>query len=161
MSNTKNGIGYIILLAPFIFICHFLEEAPGFVSWFNEHVSRGINSRLFWNVNISALAITIIVVLIELISPSVVSASLVILWLSFLMLANAIFHITGSMLDKAYMPGLITAIILYIPFYFLIIRNIIRRHRMKLPVLVSIAFLGALPMLIHGYMILFLGSRLF
>jgi hypothetical protein len=161
MSNRKKGIGYVILLAPFIFICHFLEEAPGFVTWFNEHVSKGINSRLFWDVNLSALVITIIVVLIELISASVISASLVILWLSFLMLANAIFHITGSMLDKAYMPGLITAIVLYIPFYFLIIRNIIVRGIVKIPVLVSIAFLGAVPMLIHGYMILFLGSRLF
>jgi Protein of unknown function with HXXEE motif len=161
MRNAKKGIGYIILLAPLIFICHFSEEAPGFVSWFNQHVSRGINFRLFRDVNISALIITLFVSLMELIAPSPGSASLVILWLSFLMFANAIFHISGSIVDKAYMPGLITAVILYIPFYFFIAIKIVKGKRMKIPLIAGIALLGALPMLIHGYMILFLGDRLF
>ena len=161
MRNTKSGLRYLILLAPLIFICHFLEEAPGFVSWFNQHVSRGINSRLFWTVNISALVITLFVVFAELITPSVFSASMIILWFSFLMLANAIFHIAGAVVDKTYMPGLVTAIILYIPYYFLIAKNILISHRMKISWVVGIALLGALPMLIHGYKILFLADRLF
>lgn len=152
---------YIILVAPFIFICHFLEELPGFVSWFNQHVSRGINSGLFWGVNVSALVITILVVLVEFFMASVFSSAVIILWFSFLMLANAIFHITGAFVDKRYMPGLITAIILYLPYYILIVRSIIKNHRLKGSLIVFAAFLGALPMLIHGYMILFLGDRLF
>ena len=97
----------------------------------------------------------------ESISPSAISDSMVILWFSFLMLANAIFHIAGSLKDGAYTPGLVTAIILYIPFYFLIIRLIINKHRIKIHLAFTIACLGALPMLIHGYMIVFLGDRLF
>lgn len=161
MNNIKKGIGYLILFAPFIFICHFLEESNGFVSWFNLHVGRGINSRLFWNVNISALVITIIVVLAEFFEPSSFSGTMVIFWFSFLMFANAIFHIAGSVLDKAYMPGLITAIILYIPFYFMMIVKIIKARRINISLVIGIAILGALPMLIHGYKILFLGDRLF
>ena len=161
MKNIKKGIGYIILLAPVIFTCHFLEESPGFVSWFNMHVSRGITSSLFWNVNISALAITLFIVLFEFFEPSFLSALLTIFWFSFLMLANAVFHVTGSLVDQAYMPGLITAIILYFPYYFWIISRIVKARRIKIGWVIALSCLGSLPMLIHGYMILFLDSRLF
>jgi len=34
------------LLAPLIFVCHVIEEAPGFVAWFNAHDERfSINHR--------------------------------------------------------------------------------------------------------------------
>jgi Protein of unknown function with HXXEE motif len=161
VNITKKGVGIIIALAPVIFTFHFLEESPGFVSWFNAHVSRGITSGLFWNVNISALVITLVVVVIELIEPSFISASLIVLWFSFLMLANAIFHITGGIVDQKYVPGLITAIVLYIPYYFFIVRRILKKRRLRASWLIVLALLGSAPMLIHGYMILFLGSRLF
>ncbi len=161
MSLPEKGLRFIIILAPFIFICHFMEESPGFVNWFNSHVGRGITSGLFWNVNISALVITVIVTIIELFAPSAVSASIVILWLSFLMLANAIFHITGGIVDQKYVPGLITAIVLYIPYYFLVVGSILKKQRLKLSSLIILALLGSSLMLIHGYLILFRGSRLF
>jgi len=161
MSDIKNGVGKVIILAPFIFICHFLEESPGFVAWFNAHVSRSITSGLFWSVNITALVITIVIVAIELFMPSLFSASLIVLWLSFLMLANAIFHIAGSLTDQNYMPGLITAIVLYIPYYFGVIMRIMKKRKSHIGLLIASGISGSLPMLIHGYMILFLGDRLF
>jgi hypothetical protein len=46
MDNpNKNAISRMLLLAPLIFIAHFLEEAPRFVEWFNAHVILG--DRLF------------------------------------------------------------------------------------------------------------------
>jgi hypothetical protein len=161
MKRIKKNIGYIIVLAPLIFICHFLEEAPGFVSWFNSHVSRGITPGLFQSVNISALVITLFIIALELFEPFFLSAMLIVLWFSFLMLANAIFHIKGALVDQKYMPGLITAIILYIPYYFWIVARIVKTGRMKASLVTGFALLGSLPMLIHGYMILFNGSRLF
>src|SRR5688572_4407678 len=95
----------LLLLAPVIFVCHFLEESPGFVQWFNAHVARGITSGLFWRVNLSALAITLIVVSIEWFSRSAFSLTLALVWLSFLMLANAIFHMAGGLVDRQYVPG--------------------------------------------------------
>jgi len=127
----------------------------------NGHVSRGITSGLFWNVNITALVITIVVTVIELSAPSQASAAFIILWLSFLMVANAMFHVTGAVVDKRYMPGLITAIVLYLPYYFLIVGKLLQRGRLKLISLIVLALLGSALMLIHGYLVIFRGSRLF
>lgn len=77
------------------------------------------------------------------------------------MFANAIFHVTGAIIDNTYMPGLVTAVILYIPFYFLVVARIIKSRRIKIFPAMIIAVAGAVPMLIHGYMILFLRDRLF
>jgi hypothetical protein len=49
-----SSLGPLILLAPLIFVVHFLEEVPGFVAWFNAHVPRGITQPLFWSVNVAA-----------------------------------------------------------------------------------------------------------
>jgi Protein of unknown function with HXXEE motif len=156
-----NYLSRAFLLSPFIFISHFLEESPGFVEWFNGHVARGITSTLFWRVNITALVITLIVVGIEWFSRSAFSLTLVIGWLSCLMMANAIFHVAGGVVDKQYVPGLATAILLYIPYYCWLFIKALKSKRVKVVGLVAATVLGSLPMLIHGYLILFRGSRLF
>jgi uncharacterized protein with HXXEE motif len=161
MKTDKKGLGVVITVAPLIFTGHFLEESPGFVAWFNAHVRNGITTGLFWNVNISALVITLFVMSIELIGPSFFSACLVVLWLSFLMVANALFHITGAIVDGQYMPGLITAIIFYLPYYLFVITRLLRKNRIRSRSAIALAMLGSAPMLVHGYLIIFRGSRLF
>jgi hypothetical protein len=151
----------LLLLAPLVFVCHFLEESPGFVQWFNEHVARGITSGLFWRVNLAALAITLIVVGIGWFSRSAFSLTLAIVWLSFLMFANAILHIVGGLVDRQYVPGLVTVILLYLPYYGWFFTRVVKSKQVKITVLVVWAVLGSLPMLIHGYLIIFRGSRLF
>jgi hypothetical protein len=64
------------------------------------------------------------------------------------------FILQGSILDKGYMPGPTTAIILYIPFYLIVIRTIVKDRRINISHIIAAAFLGAAPMLIHGYMII-------
>jgi hypothetical protein len=157
----SKGLGVILTLAPLIFIGHFLEESAGFVSWFNGHANPPITPGLFWTVNITALIITIIVTIIELAVPSFASAALLILWLSFLMLANAIFHVTGAIVDGRYVPGLVTAVILYLPYYFLVLGKLLRKGRLKPLTAIVLILSGSLLMLVHGYLILFRGSRLF
>ena len=148
-----------VMCAPVIFVCHFLEESPRFVPWFNAHVARGITTDLFWTVNLTALVITLFVVLVEWLSRSSASAILTAGWFGFLMGANALFHIAGGFVDRAYVPGLITAALLYVPFYSLVFVRSSRRAGV-IPVTAA-ALTGAAPMLIHGYLILFRGSRLF
>ena len=160
-ARITNHVSRAILLAPFIFVCHFLEESPTFVAWFNAHVARGITSGLFWRINISALVITLIVVGIEWLSRSAFSLTLMIAWFGFLMLANAIFHIAGGLVDWQYVPGLVTAIILYIPYYLWLFTKALKSERVKTAALFVAALLGSIPMLIHGYLIVFRGSRLF
>ena len=161
MNADKKGLGLLIILSPIIFTSHFLEESSRFVAWFNAHVQNGITSTLFWNVNISALMITVIVMSIELILPSIFSAYFVVLWLSFLMLANTIFHITGAIVDQQYMPGLVTAVILYLPYYCFIVARLLKKNRLTVGAAIVLAILGSVPMLVHGYLIIFRGSRLF
>src|SRR5262245_48694589 len=74
----------LLLLAPAIFLAHFLEEGPGFVTWFNAHVARGITEPLFWSVNYTALAITFGVVVLEWLSGTAFSATVAVTWISFL-----------------------------------------------------------------------------
>jgi hypothetical protein len=160
-DRITDHVSRAILLAPFIFVCHFLEESPTFVEWFNAHVTPGITPELFWRVNISALVITLVVVGIEWLSRAAFSLTLVIAWLGFLMFANAIVHIAGGLIDKQYVPGLITAVLLYIPYYLWLFVKVIKIEGVKPPVLFVAAVLASIPMLIHGYRIVFLGSRLF
>jgi hypothetical protein len=124
-------------------------------------VARGITEPLFWTVNYTALAITVVVVALEWATQSVVSAALAVGWLSLLMFANALFHIAGSVRDGSYMPGLVTALFLYLPLHGLVIRRVIREHRLRPASVCVIGAIGALPMLAHGYLIVFRGSRLF
>lgn len=150
-----------ILLAPIIFVCHFLEEAPGFVPWFNAHVARGITSGMFWRVNLTALVITLIVMAVEWSSHSGASQVLVMMWFGLLMFTNAVFHITGAILDRRYMPGLLTAVVLYLPYFCWLFARGVRQKRLSVAASVAATVIGGLPMAAHGYLILFRGSRLF
>lgn len=160
-ERETNHATRLLLLAPIIFICHFLEEAPGFVQWFNGHVARGITPELFWTVNFSGLVITFIVVAVQWFSRSGFSLALAVGWLSFLILANAVFHIVGGVVDGRYVPGVVTAILLYLPYYGWLFVKAVKCRQVEVELLVAVAVLGSLPMLIHGYLIIFRGSRLF
>jgi hypothetical protein len=161
LGLTKRTWFEPILLAPLIFICHFLEESPTFVTWFNSHVARGITSELFWRVNLTALVITLTITAFEWFSRSEVSIVLVSAWFGFLMFANAIFHITGAFVDRSYVPGLVTAVLLYLPFCTWLLVSALRNKRASLMVLLLAEVIGGIPMFVHGYLILFRGSRLF
>jgi hypothetical protein len=85
----------------------------------------------------------------------------VVAWLSFLMLANALFHITGAVVDGGYVPGLVTAIVLYFPYCGWVAGRVVQSRRVGPGLLAAAAVLGAISMAVHGYRILFLGTRLF
>ena len=44
------------------------------------------------------------------------------------MLTNAIFHITGAIIDRGYVPGLATAILIYLPYSPWVAREMLREH---------------------------------
>ena len=151
----------VMLAAPVIFVLHFLDEGTAFVTWFNAHVPRGITEQTFWTVNYSALAITIVVTVMAWVLDDAMSDLIVVVWLSFLFGANAVLHIVASIVDGAAMPGVLTAVLLYVPFYIVVMRLVIVAWRVPARILVPAALLGAAPMLLHGYLIVFKGTRLF
>jgi hypothetical protein len=161
MNEHADRLARGLLLAPLVFVAHWLEESPGFVHWFNTHVTPGITQGLFSTVNATALLVTVIVILGYRANPSPATTILVVAWLSFLMLTNAIFHVTAAILDRTYVPGLATAGVLYLPYCAWVARQVLRSRQAGGGVLAGAAILGGMPMAVHGYRILFLGSRLF
>jgi len=158
----SDDVSNLLLLAPLVFTTHFVEEAPGFVSWFNAHATaRGITTESFWTVNLIGLVITLVLVILYRTEPSAFALLLTVCWLSFLMPANALLHITGAVIDRNYVPGVVTAVVLYLPYYFWLVLRIVTARKLSAGLLCGVAVLGSIPMLIHGYRILFLGDRLF
>ena len=151
----------LVLAAPFVFILHVLEEAPGFVAWFNSLVPRGIAQDLFLTVNAVALTITVLIALLVVAAPNAASGLILAAWVGFLMLANGLFHLVGTIAHARYCPGVITGTVLYIPFGILLLRWIIRDLDLRPLLILGTAALGAVPMLAHGYLIVFRASRLF
>ena len=160
MTARRDPFTILVAITPLAFVLHVLEEAPGFVDWANAHVSRGITEEMFWQGNLFALFITVIVAAIVWFERSEVSALVGITWLSFLMGGNAILHIGAMVVDGRYVPGLITAIVLYVPLYCAALVQA-RRRGVTVMALATTSILGALPMVIHGLRILFLGRGLF
>jgi hypothetical protein len=162
MLQPRHGpLSRALLFAPLVFVAHFLEESPRFVPWFNAHVTQGITADLFWRVNATGLLITVLVTVVFRGTETTTGMALVVAWLSFLMLTNAVFHVTAAIVDRGYVPGLVTAVILYLPYCGWVAWQL-GRHRLVAPgLLVAAAVLGAIPMAVHGYRILFLGTRLF
>lgn len=151
----------LALFAPLVFILHVLEELPSFVTWFNSLVPRGINQGLFLTVNGVALAITVALTLLVAASPDPVSGLLLAAWVGFLFIANGLLHLVGTIAHERYSPGVVTGAILYLPYGVLLLQRIVRDLALKPGVVIGIATLGGIPMLVHGYLIVFRGSRLF
>jgi hypothetical protein len=151
----------LVLLAPVVFAVHVLEESPGFVAWFNSLVPRGITQRLFLSVNASAFVITLILTALIAASPDPTSGFAMAAWVGFLFLANGLFHIVGTLAHGRDCPGVVTGTLLYLPYGTLLLVRLVRDLKLRPAAVAVAAFLGALPMLAHGYLIVFRGSRLF
>lgn len=151
----------IVLLAPIVFAAHFLEEGSSFVGWFNDHVARGITPGLFWTVNLTALVITLLLAIGVRAARSAAVSLTFIGWLSFLMLTNAVFHVTAAVVDGGYVPGLLTAVVLYLPYCVWLGMQLVRTRVLPAGAVAVAALIGGLPMAIHGYWVLFRGDRLF
>ena len=154
-------IAGLALLAPIIFIIHVVEEAPTFVSWFNSIVEPDISKPLFLTVNGVAFFITAVLGGALAATRERTIAVVDLAWLGFLMFANALFHLTATVVHHRYSPGTITAACLYLPYFVLLLVVVVRRLRLSWRVAVLASVLGALPMAAHGYLIVFRGSRLF
>ena len=152
----------LILAAPVIFVAHVIEEAPAFVDWFNSLVkTHPINQQMFINVNVWGFFITLLVAALFAAARERVTAYIALCWLSAIMLANAIFHIAGTVAFKRYAPGVVTATLLYLPFFSWFLFLTLKRYQLSRLLTAVVIAVGAAPMLLHGYRIVFEGRRLF
>jgi hypothetical protein len=77
------------------------------------------------------------------------------------MLTNAVFHITAAAVDGGYVPGLVTGVVLYLPYCGWLGMQVVRTGVLPAGAVGVAALIGGLPMAVHGYWILFRGDRLF
>jgi uncharacterized membrane protein HdeD (DUF308 family) len=150
----------LTLALPVVFALHVVEEAPRFVSWFNSHVTPGITQPQFLAVNGCALGITLAVVSLLLIAPNPVSGVMAVAWIALLMLANGAFHLIATIVHREYSPGVMTGTLIYLPMAVTFMRAVSRELHVPASVIAASALLGCLPMVAHGYLIVFRGSRL-
>jgi hypothetical protein len=146
---------------PVVFVLHVLEEAPFFVAWINDRVTPPISERTFLTVNAVGLVITLGVALSLLASRERMTGLVAAAWVGFLMLANGLFHLVATVATRGYCPGVVTGVLLYLPLSLLFIRGVARETQVPAIVAVAAALVGAVPMALHGYLIVFRGSRLF
>ncbi|HWL40949.1 MAG TPA: HXXEE domain-containing protein [Gemmatimonadaceae bacterium] len=159
-NHERDPFRTVVAFAPLVFAAHFAEEIPGFVNWFNSQVARGMTDESFWQMNIAVLVITAIVAALVWINHSAAMGTAAVVWLSFMMGANALVHIAAAIAQRQYVPGLATASIAYVPYFSLVLVYAKRRGVSRAGLLAAVA-LGALPMLVQGYLVIFRGNRLF
>ena len=146
---------------PVVFILHVVEEAPLFVRWFNSRVTPQISQRSFLTVNAIAFVITLTLALCLVASRARLLSLLGVAWVGFLMLANGLFHLVATIAHGSYCPGVITSVLLYLPLSLLFMRSVARESQVPPIIVAVVALAGAVPMALHGYLIVFRGSRLF
>jgi hypothetical protein len=151
----------LAFLAPLIFAVHVVEEGPRFVPYFNGLVDPDISVQLFLTVNAVAMLITLVAAVALGASLERGSGLVAVCWFAFLFLANAVFHIIATFVHQEYSPGVFTAAGLYIPYFVMLFRHAVRQRHVQPALAAIVAALGATPMVVHGYVIVFRGSRLF
>ena len=147
-------------LAPPIFLLHVLEEAPGFVAWFNRHVDVDLTFEGFVALNATGFLVTAALAALAATSPGRGPALGLLAWLGFLMLANGLLHIGATLYFGEYAPGAVTAALLYLPYFAWLFHALGTRLRIGPGTRAAAALAGAVPMLAQGYAVLVEGRRL-
>jgi Protein of unknown function with HXXEE motif len=113
-----------LLLAPLAYAIHHFEEHIifNFRDWRLQYFSDN-NPLSTEAVFIILTAITLVYIIIHAITENKASAQSVILFLMATQVANVIFHTGGTILFRHFSPGLITAILLYLPVNFIIAKK--------------------------------------
>jgi hypothetical protein len=147
-------------LAPIIFILHVAEEFPGLVEWMNYLIDRDITQGMFVGVNFVGLLITTLLSVLMATTKDDIAVVFMLAWLSFVMFANSLFHLTATIVH-GYSPGAITSLFLYLPYFVWFLWSVIKSKQLKPIMIAATIVLGSLPMFIHGYLIIFEGTRFF
>ena len=141
MNKFKN----LIVLGPLIYAIHHFEEHVIFdfrewrLSYFSDNNS--ITTEVILIILISQLLIFIFV---HLIKNNRGSAHLVLFFLMTTQVINAFFHVFFSFYFNDFSPGAITAVLLYLPVNYFIIRAALREGYIKSYVELLILFLSGI-----------------
>lgn len=151
---------YLLALAPLLVLAHIAEEAPGLVAWLNRRVEPDLTMSGFFAINAIGLIVTVLLAVPSVRSRDHVLGLALIAWLSFIMLTNGLLHLTVSLAFREYVPGTVTAGVLYLPFFAAATVTIIRNFEIRLRAAILAAAIGAVPMVVQGIGMLAVGRRI-
>jgi len=151
--------GWIILLAPVLFLVHILEEVPGFLRWLNSITSTPVSEGGLLAANLPSLLITAVLAAATALLRRKGPAVALLFWLSYFMFANTLFHVTATVVLRRYCPGLITAVALYLPYYLWFARY--ARSGLQIPsgVVVASAGLASFMVYLEWHTVIFATAR--
>lgn len=126
----------------------------------NRLIEPDITVTMFWNVNLACLVATVLASLWVGASNDPGAALVALVWFAFLFFANAAVHLLGTVVH-GYSPGAVTALLLYLPFFGMLLQSMRREYQFGWGLLGTLTMVGGSLMFIHGYRIVFQGERLF
>lgn len=159
--SSTRAAAWLAILSPVVFVLHVVEEAPGFVEWFNRLVEPDITPASFLSVNGVAFAVTVIVAIVLWLRRDDGAGGLALAWFGLLFFCNGLFHLLATAVHGLYSPGAWTSALLYLPFFAVLFYVVVKRLRLPVRTALLVTLVGAVPMAMHGYLIIFHGSRLF
>jgi hypothetical protein len=117
----------LVWLCPLAFAAHVAEEAPRFTEWTRRHVNPDFTREHYLRVHAAGIFLNVgLAALLWAFAPP---------WLVLLCFTasitpgfccNVFLHLGASVACRSYSPGLVTALVLYPPLYFLLLRAALR-----------------------------------
>jgi hypothetical protein len=121
----------LLWLLPMAAILHIVEEFAfpgGFTAWYRNYkhsVASSFTAKYLINVNVLLVVLCILPLILDV-------RNSVALWLSMaaVVFFNAFFHIRGAVVERRYVPGVVSSVVLYIPvalfgfWYFLSVQKV-------------------------------------
>jgi uncharacterized protein with HXXEE motif len=101
------------------FCLHVLEEWPNFTRWARRYASPMFTQKEYNTIHLAGIAVAVTSAWMLWMFPNRVTTFL---FFSVVFtpstLCNTVFHAGATVLKKAYCPGLVTAVLLYLPLFF-------------------------------------------
>jgi hypothetical protein len=142
--DRPHHLRLLILLPPVLLLVHLIEEAPAFMRWLNSIAARPIPEGSYLLANLPVLLITTVLAVAAAFIRRKGPALFLLVWLSYIMFANALFHVAATVVLRKYCPGLITAFALYLPYYFFFAEYLRTRLQIRTSVVAGSAVLASL-----------------
>jgi hypothetical protein len=151
----------LAIALPLAFLVHVAEEAPGILQWLNARVEQDASMHLYVASGAAIFVITVAVAHLLSIARDRLAATIALAWIGFAIFGNAVYHILGTVADRAYVPGVVTAVMLYLPISALLVRATVIECRMPAWAAIGVLVAGGIPLYIHAVRVVFEGRRLF
>ena len=120
------------------FVLHVLEEWPRFTGWARLHASIQFTQRRYNSIHAAGIAASLLAAVTVSRFPN---RLIVFVFFAFIFtpaaLFNTLFHVGASVLTRSYCPGLITAVVIYLPLFGVVTKLACKEGLLSIPMLVG------------------------